>query len=126
MRHSSHSPHSTQRGEGWVGTVFWGFVVFAIFFISYKMIKPQYKKYYLEQKVEQVIHFSGNPESGKLRDEILVYAEREGILLDPEDIQVTKNPGGGANIVIEYDTEVNFIITKYKVHTRIENHSNQY
>lgn len=126
MRNSPHSPRSEQRGDGWVGTAIWGLVGFAIFFIGYKMLKPQYQKYYLEQKVEQVIHYSGNPEAGKLQDEILVYAEREGIPLDPKDIVVTKKPAGGAIIVIEYDTEVDFVITKYKVHTRIENNSNQY
>ena len=126
MRHSSHSPRSTQCGDGWVGTLTWGLIGFVIFFIGYKMLKPQYNKYYLEKKVDEVIRFSGNPEAGKLQDEILDYAERQGIPLKPEDVVVTKKGNGGATIVIEYDSEVNFLITKYKVHTRIENNSNQY
>ena len=126
MRHSSHPPRSAQRGEGWTGTIIWGLVGFVIVFIGYQFIKPQYKKYYLEQKLEQVVHFSGAPDAGKLQNEILDYAAREHIDLDPEQVVVTKKPNGGATIVIEYDSVINLVVTKYTVHTRIENDSNQY
>lgn len=126
MRHSSHSPRSSQRGDGWVGTLVWGLIGVVIFFIGYKMLKPQWTKYYLEKKVEEVVRFSGNPEAGKLQDEILDYAERQGIPLQPEDVVVTKKGNGGATIVVEFDTEVDFMITKYTVHTKIENTSNQF
>jgi hypothetical protein len=126
MRHTSHFPRPAQRGEGWVGTLIWGLIGAAIIFVAYQLVKPQYKKYYLEQKVEQVVHFSGAPDAGKLQNEILDYAEREHIELAPEQVVVTKKPNGGAVIVIEYDSVVNLIVTKYTIHTRIENDSNQY
>ena len=126
MRHSAHSPRSTQRGEGWVGTAIWGLVGFAVFFIGYKMLKPQINKYYMEKKVDEVIRSSGYPEAGKLQDEILAYAAREGIPLEPENVTVERGKTGGTTIKVEYDSEVDFVITKYVVHTRIENTAYQY
>ena len=126
MRHAARAPRAPQRGDCWCGTLVWGLFGLVVFFIGYKMLKPQYNKYFLEKKVEEVVRFSGNPEAGKLQDEILIYAERAGIPLGPENVIVTKKSSGGATIVVEYDTVVDFLITKYSVHTRIENSSNQY
>src|SRR5258706_12563495 len=104
MRHSPHSSRSSQRGDGWVGTMIWGLIGLVIFFVGYKMLKPQYNKYYMEKKVEEVIRFSGNPEAGKLQDEILVYAQREGIPLEPENVVVERTRNGVTNIKVEFDS----------------------